>query len=68
MNAPHDPSSVGAATAQKAQFAEPLRLRGGAELPAFEIAYETYGTLNEARSNAVLVPRAQRLAPCSRVL
>jgi hypothetical protein len=40
MNAPHDPSSVGAATAQKARFSEPLRLRGGAELPAIEIAYE----------------------------
>jgi homoserine O-acetyltransferase len=58
MNAPYDPSSVGAATAQKAQFNEPLRLRGGAELPAFEIAYETYGQLNEARSNAVLVCHA----------
>jgi homoserine O-acetyltransferase len=58
MNAPHDPSSVGAATAQKAQFSEPLRLRGGAELPSYEIAYETYGKLNEARSNAVLVCHA----------
>jgi homoserine O-acetyltransferase/O-succinyltransferase len=58
MNAPHDPSSVGAATAQKAQFGEPLRLRGGAELPSFEIAYETYGKLNEARTNAVLVCHA----------
>jgi homoserine O-acetyltransferase len=58
LNAPHDPSSVGAATAQKAQFNEPLRLRGGAELPSFELAYETYGTLNQARSNAVLVCHA----------
>src|SRR5918994_5961522 len=58
MNAPHDPSSVGAATAQKARFEEPLRLRGGAELPSFELAYETYGTLNETRSNAVLVCHA----------
>ena len=59
MNAPHhDPSSVGAAQAQKAHFNEPLRLRGGAELPAFDIAYETYGRLNEARSNAVLVCHA----------
>src|SRR5437764_1736796 len=55
MNAPHDPSSVGAAVAQKAQFSEPLRLKGGATLPAFEIAYETYGELNAARTNAVLV-------------
>ena len=58
MNAPHDPSSVGAATAQKAQFAEPLHLRGGAGLPSYEIAYETYGTLNAAKSNAVLVCHA----------
>lgn len=58
MNAPHDPSSVGASVAQKAQFNEPLRLRGGAELPSFEIAYETYGTLNAAKSNAVLVCHA----------
>src|SRR5438132_7001095 len=58
MNAPHDPSSVGAVTAQKARFDQPLRLKGGAELPAFELAYETYGELNAARSNAVLVCHA----------
>jgi homoserine O-acetyltransferase len=33
-------------------------LRSGAELPSFDLAYETYGTLNEARSNAVLVCHA----------
>src|SRR3989442_15367669 len=58
MNAPHDPSSVGAVTAQKARFDKPLRLKGGAELPSYEIAYETYGELNAARSNAVLVCHA----------
>ena len=58
MNASHDPSSVGAVVAQKAHFDQPLRLRSGAELPAFDIAYETYGTLNAARSNAVLVCHA----------
>ena len=58
MNAPHDPSSVGAVTAQKARFDQPLRLKGGAELPAYEIAYETYGELNAQRSNAVLVCHA----------
>jgi homoserine O-acetyltransferase/O-succinyltransferase len=58
MNAPHGPTSVGAATAQKAQFDEPLRLRSGAELPSYEIAYETYGQLNAAKSNAVLVCHA----------
>ncbi|HZN86216.1 MAG TPA: homoserine O-acetyltransferase [Burkholderiales bacterium] len=44
--------------AQKARFTEPLRLRSGAVLPAYEIAYETYGTLNAQRSNAVLVCHA----------
>jgi len=58
MNAPHDPSSVGQVAARKAHFDAPIRLRGGAELPAYDIAYETYGTLNAARSNAVLVCHA----------
>ena len=58
MNAPPDPSSVGAVSARKAHFDQPLRLRSGAEMPAFDIAYETYGTLNAARSNAVLVCHA----------
>ena len=53
-----DPLSVGAVSAQKAHFDQPLRLRSGAELPAFDIAYETYGTLNAACSNAVLVCHA----------
>jgi homoserine O-acetyltransferase len=58
MNAPHDPSSVGAVTAHKMPFGEPLRLKGGAELPSYELAYETYGELNAAKSNAVLVCHA----------
>jgi homoserine O-acetyltransferase len=44
--------------AKKARFTEPLQLKGGAVLPEFEIAYETYGELNAARSNAVLVCHA----------
>jgi homoserine O-acetyltransferase/O-succinyltransferase len=58
MNAPQDPSSVGAVIAQKARFDEPLKLRGGGTLPAYDLAYETYGTLNAAKSNAVLVCHA----------
>jgi homoserine O-acetyltransferase len=58
MNAPHDPSSVGAVVAQKAHFDQPIKLRSGAELPSYDIAYETYGELNTARSNAVLVCHA----------
>jgi len=63
MNAPQfPPGSVGVVVPQKAAFAEPLRLKGGATLPAFELAYETYGTLNPARSNAVLVCHALNAA------
>ena len=59
MNAPqHDPNSVGVVTAQKAHFAQPLRLKSGAELASYDIAYETYGELNAAKSNAVLVCHA----------
>lgn len=36
----------------------PLRLESGGQLAGFEIAYVTYGNLNEARSNAVLVCHA----------
>ena len=36
----------------------PLRLDSGATLAPLEIAYETYGTLNSDRSNAVLVCHA----------
>jgi homoserine O-acetyltransferase len=58
MNAPHDPSSVGPVRADIAHFAQPIKLKSGAELPAYDIAYETYGALNAARSNAVLVCHA----------
>ena len=58
MIAPHDPGSVGAVTARKANIDSPLRLSSGAQLSAFELAYETYGELNAARSNAVLVCHA----------
>jgi len=59
VNEPQHPSgSVGVVTPQKAVFGAPLRLRSGATLPAFELAYETYGTLNATRSNAVLVCHA----------
>lgn len=39
-------------------FTEPLPLRSGASVRGYELAYETYGTLDAARSNAVLVCHA----------
>ena len=40
------------------QFAGPLALRSGASISDYTLAYETYGTLNAERSNAVLVCHA----------
>src|SRR5690606_25858618 len=37
---------------------QPLALRSGAVLPAYELVVETYGELNADRSNAVLVCHA----------
>ena len=37
---------------------KPLRLDAGVELAPFQIAYQTYGALNAARSNAVLLCHA----------
>ena len=37
---------------------KPLRLDAGVDLSPFQIAYQTYGTLNARRSNAVLVCHA----------
>ena len=51
-------NSVGLVTPQRVRFDTPLRLKSGAVLPAFELAFETYGTLNAAHSNAVLVCHA----------
>ena len=51
-------ASVGAVTPQSMHFAQPLPLRSGATLADYTLVYETYGTLNAARSNAVLVCHA----------
>lgn len=51
-------NSVGLAQPRRAQFDTPITLAGGATLPAYELVYETYGELNAARTNAVLVCHA----------
>ena len=50
--------SVGVIVARLARFTEPLRLKSGAVIDEYELAYETYGTLNRDRSNAVLICHA----------
>jgi len=46
------------ATPQAMHFPEVLRLQSGASLRDYTLAFETYGTLNADRSNAVLVCHA----------
>ncbi|WP_341676586.1 homoserine O-acetyltransferase [Niveibacterium sp. SC-1] len=53
-----EPGSVGVVTPQRAHFPEPLVLKSGAVLPSYDLVYETYGELNAARDNAVLVCHA----------
>ena len=47
--------SVGVVAPALARFDTPLPLASGRALAGFELAYETYGALNAARSNAVLI-------------
>jgi homoserine O-acetyltransferase len=50
--------SVGPVLPQVARFDTPLRLACGRTLAQYELAYETYGTLDAAHSNAVLICHA----------
>ena len=50
--------SIGVVTPQSMHFADPLPLQSGASLSDYTLVYETYGTLNADRSNAVLVCHA----------
>ena len=46
------------ATPQSMPFEAPLPLQSGASIRGYSLAYETYGTLNAERSNAVLICHA----------
>ena len=46
------------ATPQSLHFEAPLSLRSGASIRAYDLAFETYGTLNADKSNAVLICHA----------
>ncbi len=50
--------SAGIVTPQIAAFDAPLRLACGRSLNSYQLVYETYGTLNASRSNAILVCHA----------
>ena len=51
-------NSIGIVSAKRAQFGTPLVFRSGAVLPRYELVYETYGKLNAAKSNAILICHA----------
>lgn len=50
--------SVGIVAPQTAHFNTPLMLKSGKVLPQFDLVFETYGTLNTDKSNAVLICHA----------
>jgi len=51
-------NSVGIVTPMRITFDAPLPLASGRVLPQYELAVETYGTLNAQRSNAILICHA----------
>ncbi|HEY4080674.1 MAG TPA: homoserine O-acetyltransferase [Burkholderiaceae bacterium] len=51
-------ASLGHVTPQTLTFDQPLPLRSGNSLPAYELKVETYGQLNADKSNAILVCHA----------
>src|SRR5215212_9831719 len=52
------PGSVGLVEAKALRFAEALPLQCGRSIAGYELVYETYGTLNADRSNAILICHA----------
>ena len=50
--------SVGLVTPQTQHFDRPLNFVCGRTLDSYDIVYETYGTLNESHSNAILICHA----------
>ncbi|MFW5708954.1 MAG: homoserine O-acetyltransferase MetX [Chloroflexota bacterium] len=54
----HDPQSVGVVDRHHVTFETPLQFRSGGQIEGFQIAYETYGTLNDSGSNAILICHA----------
>jgi homoserine O-acetyltransferase len=55
---PFPADSVGLVAPRIQHFDAPLKLDGGQTLASYDLVYETYGELNPARSNAVLICHA----------
>jgi len=53
-----DLTSVGIVTPKSVHFDTPLHLKSSAVLDSYELVYETYGELNETKSNSVLICHA----------
>ena len=51
-------ASVGIVSPQRFGCNEPLTLQNGSVLESYELVYETYGTLNADKSNALLICHA----------
>ena len=58
MSGPDDTNSVGLVSPDRVSFPQGIALACGRRLEQFELVYETYGDLNEDRSNAVLICHA----------
>ncbi len=51
-------NSIGIVTPQTVVFDEPIELTSTGRLESYQLVYETYGTLNAAKDNAILVCHA----------
>lgn len=51
-------NSVGLVEPQTLHVETPLKMASGAILPQYDLVYETYGELNQSRSNAILICHA----------
>lgn len=58
----NDSRSVGPVSATHIHFDQPIHLQSGATVSQYDLVYETYGTLNAARTNAVLICHALNAA------